>query len=182
MDGYTNSPDSLPITIYIIMENIDETDLRILRELQKNARLTVKELAAKVHLSPTPVFERQKRLEREGYIKRYVAQLDSRRLGTGIIVLCNIRLKQHSQHYIQEFMDAVQNIEQITECYNISGDFDFIIKVHARDMRDYQSFMLNTLGKIDSIGSLNSVFVIGEIKGNQGIPLPHINEPNKHNV
>ncbi len=152
-------------------ENLDATDIRILRALQQNARLTVKELAARVNLSPSPTFERQKRLEREGYIQRYVAVTDHHKLGNHVIVLCNIRLKQHTHELIQQFMDTVQGIEQITECYNTSGDFDFMIKVFARDMKAYQDFMLNTLGNIDCIGSLHSVFVIGEIKDSHVIPV-----------
>ncbi|WP_424656433.1 Lrp/AsnC family transcriptional regulator, partial [Capnocytophaga granulosa] len=145
-------------------ERLDDIDIKILRQLQRDAHLTVKELAARVHLSPSPTFERQKRLEREGYIERYMAIVDRKKVGNGIIVLCNIRLKQHSQAFIQEFMDAVQNIEEITECYNTSGDFDFLVKVYAHDMKAYQQFMLNTLGRMECIGSLHSVFVIGEIK------------------
>ncbi len=152
-------------------EKLDATDIRILRALQQNARLTVKELAAHVNLSPSPTFERQKRLEREGYIQRYVAVADHHKLGNHVIVLCNIRLKQHTHELIQQFMDTVQGIEQITECYNTSGDFDFQIKVFARDMKAYQDFMLNTLGNIDCIGSLHSIFVIGEIKDSHVIPV-----------
>ena len=152
-------------------EYLDETDIRILRLLQQNARLTVKELAARAHLSPTPVFERQKRLEREGYITRYTAVADHHKLGHNVIVLCNIRLKQHTHDLIQQFMDTVQTIDQITECYNTTGDYDFQIKVYAHDMKDYQDFMLNTLGNIDCIGSLHSVIVIGEIKDSHYIPV-----------
>ncbi|WP_044122394.1 Lrp/AsnC family transcriptional regulator [Segatella baroniae] len=152
-------------------ERLDDIDIKILRQLQRDAHLTVKELAARVHLSPSPTFERQKRLEREGYIERYMAIVDRKKVGNGIIVLCNIRLKQHSQAFIQEFMDAVQTIEEITECYNTSGDFDFLVKVYAHDMKAYQQFMLNTLGRMECIGSLHSVFVIGEIKNTHAVPV-----------
>lgn len=152
-------------------ENLDETDIKILRLLQQNSHLTVKELAAKIHLSPSPTFERQKRLENGGYIKRYSAVVDHQKLGNNVIVLCNIRLKQHTHDLIQQFMDAVQDIEQITECYNTTGDYDFQIKVYAHDMTDYQDFMLNTLGNIECIGSLHSVIVIGEIKNSHCIPV-----------
>ncbi len=152
-------------------ERLDDIDIKILRQLQRDAHLTVKELAARIHLSPSPTFERQKRLEREGYIERYMATVNPKKVGNDIIVLCNIRLKQHSQAFIQELMDAVQNIEEITECYNTSGDFDFLIKVYAHDMKAYQQFMLNTLGSMECIGSLHSVFVIGEIKNTYAVPI-----------
>ena len=153
------------------MELIDETDIKLLKLLQQNSSMTVKELAERVHLSPSPTFERQKRLEREGYIKRYSAVVDHHRMGHDVIVLCNIRLKQHTHDLIQQFMDTVQNIDQITECYNTTGDYDFQIKVYAHDMKEYQDFMLNTLGNIDCIGSLNSIIVIGEIKDSHCIPV-----------
>lgn len=152
-------------------ETLDETDRKILRILQRNSDLTVKELAAKLHLSTSPTFERQKRLERDGYIERYMAVVNPHKVGNGIMVLCNIRLKQHSQELIQEFMNVVQNLEEITECYNTSGDYDFLIKVYAHDMKSYQQFMLNTLGTIDCIGSLHSIFVIDETKNTHGVPI-----------
>lgn len=152
-------------------ELLDDTDKLMLRILQKDAHLTVKELAARVHLSPSPTFERQKRLERLGYIKRYMAVVDPKKVGNGILVLCNIRLKQHTQSLIQQFMDAVQQIDEITECYNTSGDFDFLIKVYTKDMKAYQQFMLNTLGTIPCVGSLNSIFVIDQTKSTRGVPI-----------
>ena len=152
-------------------ETLDETDRKILRILQRNSDLTVKELAAKLHLSTSPTFERQKRLERDGYIERYMAVVNPHKVGNGIMVLCNIRLKQHSQELIQEFMNVVQNLEEITECYNTSGDYDFLIKVYAHDMKSYQQFMLNTLGTINCIGSLHSIFVIDKTKNTHGVPI-----------
>lgn len=152
-------------------EDLDSTDIAILRILQKNSRLTTKELAAKVHLTHSPAFERQKRLEREGFIKGYMAVVDAEKVGNGILVLCNIRLKQHTEALIQQFMDAVQDIEEITECFNTSGNYDFLIKVYARDMKDYQRFMQHTLGKIECVGSLHSIFVIDETKNTHGVTI-----------
>ena len=152
-------------------ESLDETDIKILKLLQQNSHMTVKELAARVHLSTSPTFERQKRLEREGYIKLYTAVVDHHKMGHNVIVLCNIRLKQQTHDLIQQFMDTVQSIDRITECYNTTGDYDFQIKVYAHDMKDYQDFMLNTLGNIDCIGSLHSIIVIGEIKDSHYIPV-----------
>ena len=150
---------------------LDETDIKLLKLLQQDSSMTVKELAERIHLSPTPTFERQKRLERGGYIKKYSAVVDHHRMGHDVIVLCNIRLKQHTHDLIQQFMDKVQNIDRITECYNTTGDYDFQIKVYAHDMKEYQDFMLNTLGNIDCIGSLNSIIVIGEVKDSHCIPV-----------
>ncbi len=152
-------------------EDLDNIDITILRALQKNSRLTTKELAAKIHLSTSPAFERQKRLEREGYIKGYMAVVDAEKVGNGILVLCNIRLKQHTEDLIQQFMDAVKNIDEITECFNTSGDYDFLIKVYAKDMKDYQQFMQHTLGRIECVGSLHTVFVLDETKSIHGVTI-----------
>lgn len=153
------------------MEKLDRTDILILRELQKDANLTTKELAAKVNLSPSPVFERQKRLEKEGYIKRYVAIVDPIKAGNGLVVLCNVRLKHHSKEYSQQFTSVIAVIDQVVECFNTSGEYDYQLKIYARDMQDYQNFVLGTLGDLDCIGSLHSIFVIGEVKNTLSVPV-----------
>lgn len=151
--------------------NLDIIDMQILRELQKDAKLTTKELAAKVNLSPSPVFERQKRLEREGYIKRYVAVADPIKTGNGIMVLCNVRLKHHSKEFSRRFTSVIAGIDEVVECFNTSGDYDYQLKIYARNMQDYQKFVLDTLGDLDCIGSLHSIFVIGEVKNTMALPL-----------
>ena len=152
-------------------EELDKTDLMILRALQQNARLTTKELAAQVHLSTTPVFERQKRLERMGYIRKYVAVLDADKLNRGFIVFCNVKLRRMNRNIAQDFADRIRDTEQVSECYNISGNFDFMLKIHAPDMKAYQEFILNTLGAIEGVGSIESTFVMSEIKNDCGISI-----------
>ena len=153
-----------------MIEKLDAIDIKILKVLQQNAKLTTKELAEAVHLSPSPTFERQKRLEREGYIQKYVAIVDPNMAGNDMMVLCNIRLKQHGKEYAREFVDAVKEMEEVTECYT-SGDFDYIIKVFVRNMPHYQDFVLNRLGEMESIGSVHSVFVIGTVKCLHSVPV-----------
>lgn len=155
----------------MVNEHLDAIDIKILKTLQQNAKLTTKELAEVVHLSPTPTFERQKRLEREGYISKYVAVVDPDLAGNGMVVLCNIRLKQHGKNYAREFVDAVLSMDEVTECFNTSGDFDYMIKVYVRDMHHYQDFVLNRLGEMESIGSVHSVFVIGTVKNTHAVPV-----------
>ena len=154
-----------------MIEHLDGIDIMILRELQKDAKLTTKELAAKVNLSASPVFERQKRLEREGYIKRYVAVVDPIRTGNGIMVLCNVRLKHQSKEFSRQFTSVISEIDEVVECFNTSGDYDYQLKIYARNMHDYQDFVLGTLGDLDCIGSLHSIFVIGEVKNTLCIPV-----------
>ena len=152
-------------------EHLDKIDILILRELQKDAKLTTKELAAKVNLSPSPVFERQKRLERDGYIRRYVAVVDPVKVGNGIMVLCNVRLKQHNKEFSREFTSVISGLDEVVECFNTSGDYDYQLKIYARDMRHYQDFVLGTLGALDCIGSLHSIFVIGVVKNSLYVPI-----------
>lgn len=153
------------------MVKLDSTDIRILEVLQENSHLTTKELAAKVNLSPSPAFERQKRLERDGYIDHYMAVVDPEKVGNGLLVLCGITLRQHSKRLGAEFVEAVNHIPEIVECWNTSGDYDFIMKIYVSDMKRYQDFVLNTLGVVESIGSLHSFFVIGTVK-NGTVPIP----------
>jgi Lrp/AsnC family leucine-responsive transcriptional regulator len=153
------------------METLDRTDILILRELQKDAKLTTKELAARVNLSPSPVFERQKRLEKEGYIKRYIAVVDPIKAGNGIMVLCNVRLKHHSKEFSRQFTSVIADIDEVVECFNTSGEYDYMLKIYARNMQDYQNFVLGTLGDLDCIGSLHSIFVIGEVKNTLAVPV-----------
>lgn len=151
------------------IEKLDKTDLQLLRVLQQNARMTTKELAQEVNLSTTPVFERLKRLERDGIIKKYIAILDAEKLNQGFTVFCHVKLKQMNRDIARDFVDVVKNIPEVSECYNISGDYDYLLKVHAPDMRSYQSFVINTLGGIESLGSIESTFVMEEIKQSYGL-------------
>lgn len=150
---------------------MDDVDLRILRLLQTDAKLTTKQLAAAVNLSSSPVYERQRRLERAGYIEKYVAVVNPGKVGNNIIVFCNICLKQHNKEIGQSFMSAIAGISEVVECYNTSGDYDFMMKIYVRSMEHYRDFVLNTLGVIESIGSLHSVFVIGEVKNTHSVPV-----------
>ena len=151
------------------MEEIDETDLQILRTLQKNAKLTTKELAEAVHLTPTPVFERQKRLERQGYIKNYVAVLNPDKFGLGLLVFCKVKLQQINHEIADAFVRRIMRIPEVTECYNTSGSYDYLLKVRARDMKQYQEFVLNKLGEIEHLASIESTFVMSEVKQGGGL-------------
>lgn len=150
-------------------EKLDKIDLQLLRKLQKNARLTTKELAASVNLSTTPVFERLKRLENNGYIKKYIAILDAEKLDLGFVVFCSVKLSKLNKEIASDFTRVIKDIPEVTECYNISGRFDYLLKIHAPNMKYYQEFILNVLGTIESLGSLESTFVMDEVKHNYGI-------------
>ena len=151
------------------MERLDDTDLQILRTLQKNAKLTTKELADAVHLTPTPVFERQKRLEKRGYIKKYVAILDAEKLGKGLLVFVKVKLKQINHEIADAFVRRIKRMPEVTECYNTSGAYDYLLKVRAESMQQYQEFILYKLGEIDQLSSIESTFVMSEVKQTYGI-------------
>ncbi len=150
---------------------LDRTDIAILRALQHNAKQTTKELADAVHLTPTPVFERLKRLERQGVIKRYVAVLDAQKLDRAFVVFCSVKLSRMNHDIAIDFARRIAEIAEVTECYNISGDFDYLLKINVRDMSQYQQILLEKLGTIESLGSLKSSFVMAEVKHEFGLSL-----------
>lgn len=149
---------------YSFMHLLDQTDILILEALTQNSRLTTKELASMVHLSSTPVYDRVKKLEKEGIIKRYIAVLDYEKLNRGFGVYCNIKLKQINPEMANKFVEFVNEIPEVTECYNISGEYDYLLKIQASDMKYYQSFLINTLGNFDGIIGIHSVFIMKEVK------------------
>ncbi|MCQ2137661.1 MAG: Lrp/AsnC family transcriptional regulator [Bacteroidales bacterium] len=148
---------------------LDEMDLKILRCLQDDAKMTTREIAAKVNLSTTPVFERIRRLENEGYIKKYTAVLDPDKMGRGLMVFCSVKLKQMNRDIAKDFVSVIRNIPEVSACYNVAGEFDYILTIYAPDMKYYNDFIINVLGTVESIGSILSTFVMKEIKQGYGI-------------
>lgn len=147
---------------------IDPTDKEILRHLQQDALLTTKELASRLNLSPTPVYERVRRLEKDGVIKKYVALVDREKVLKDLMVFCSIRLKEHAQEAGARFVQEIVRLDEVQECYNISGDYDFMLKIVVHDMREYQAFLMNKLASLENIGSTHSIFVMSEIKHETG--------------
>ncbi|MBS1622229.1 MAG: Lrp/AsnC family transcriptional regulator [Bacteroidetes bacterium] len=146
---------------------LDQKDLAILKLLQQNARITVKEISDKIHLSTTPVYERIKWMEESGVIRQYTTVVDHSKVKKGLMVICYVSLKQHSKTAGTKFIKAINEMEEVIECYNISGEFDFILKVVTENMDTYYDFHVNRLGEIENIGNVQSVFVMGMIKQSQ---------------
>lgn len=144
--------------------SLDKKDMAILKLLQENARITVKEISQKIHLSTTPVHERIKRMEESGVIKQYVTLLDHSKVKKGLIVICYVSLKEHSKNAGNKFIDTIHALNEVTECYNISGEFDFMLKVVSEDMNSYYDFHVNKLSQIENMGHVQSIFVMGTIK------------------
>jgi Lrp/AsnC family leucine-responsive transcriptional regulator len=150
---------------------LDKTDLQLLKILQENGRISIKELAQRVHLSPTPVFDRVRRLESTGVIERYTAVLNAAKLGQGFLVFCSVRLRRMGKDIAHDFVERVKDIPEVAECYNISGEFDYLLKIYAPDMQYYNEFCINVLGTIESLGSIQSSFVMNPVKTSVGLPL-----------
>jgi len=143
---------------------IDEKDLAILKLLQQNARITVKEISQQIHLSTTPVHERIKRMEEAGVIKQYATLVDHSKVKKGLMVICYVSLRQHNKTAGSKFIKMIQSMPEVVECYNISGEFDFMLKVMTENMDAYYDFHVNKLSQEENIGHVQSVFVMGVIK------------------
>lgn len=148
---------SLPVVL-------DKNDLAILKLLQENARITVKEISEKIHLSTTPVHERIKRLEQNGVIKQYATLLDPNKVDRGLMVICYVSLKEHSKSAGVRFIKNINDLQEVMECYSISGEFDFMLKILCKDMNAYYDFHVNKLSQQENMGNVQSVFVMGVIK------------------
>jgi len=144
--------------------DLDEKDRAILRLLQDNAKITVREIAAKVHLSTTPVHERIRRLEETGVIRQYATLLDHSKVRKGLLAICYVSLKEHNKRSGAKFIKTMQEMGEVLECYIISGEFDFMLKVAVESMDAYYDFHVNKLGQVENIGQVQSTFVMGVIK------------------
>ena len=142
----------------------DATDMRILKLLQLNGKLSAKEIAAKIDLTVTPTYERMKKIERSGIIKSVVALLDREQLQTKTIVFCNVSLQVHSLRVIQNFEKSVKKMAEVMECYHITGNYDYLLKVAVKDMNEYQHFLTQKLAIIENIAQVHSNFVMTDVK------------------
>jgi Lrp/AsnC family transcriptional regulator, leucine-responsive regulatory protein len=147
-----------------VIINVDEKDLAILQLLQVNAKITVREIAHEIHLSPTPVHERIKRMEETGVIKQYVALVDHSKVKKGLMVICYVSLNEHNKRSGAKFIKVINELKEVIECYNISGEFDFMLKVAVENMDAYYDFHVNKLSQLENIGQLQSSFVMSIIK------------------
>ncbi len=144
--------------------NLDDKDWLILRLLQQNAKITVREIASAIHLSPTPVHERIKRMEDNGVIMQYATLVNHSKVKRGLMVICYISLKEHNKRSGAKFIKTINELQEVIECYNISGEFDFMLKVVVESMDAYYDFHVNKLGQLENVGHMQSTFVMGVIK------------------
>ena len=150
---------------------LDDIDTRLLGLLQADCKRTTKAYAHELGLSTTAVYERIKRLEREGVIRKYVALLDKKVVGMDFTVLCHVKLSRHIKDYVLQFEREVQQLEEVSECYHVSGDYDYILKIHVAHMAAYREFMVTKLTALNNIGSTPSSVGISEVKATTAITL-----------
>ncbi len=152
-------------------KRLDDIDRGILEILQEDAKSKHKEIADQLGLSITPIYERIKRLEREGYIKGYVALLDAEKIGKKLTVFCAVTLNQHVKEKLEEFVEKVNSFPEVMECYHITGQYDYMLKVLVADISDYQHFLINSLSAISNLAHVVSSFVMGEVKHETALPV-----------
>ena len=150
---------------------LDSIDKKLLMLLQKDSKQTNKQLSLQLNLSVTAIYERIKKLEREGLISSYVALIDKQKANISFQVFCHVKLLQHSLEYLQHFEREILKLNEVSECFHVSGDYDYILKIHVKDMEAYREFMVTKLTTIEHIGSTHSTFPISEVKDSTVIVL-----------
>ena len=147
------------------MENrLDKVDLSILTLLEKDCRLTHKQIAYSVNLSVTPIHARIRKLFDEGYIERYTAIINRKKVGKGLIAYTQVHLKNHSQESLKAFMDASVKLPEVMECYHMTGAFDFLLRIAIRDMDEYNKVLIEKLSMLPDVSNMQSFFVMSEAK------------------
>jgi len=150
---------------------LDSVDKQIVGTLQKDGRITIKALAEQLNLTTTPVFERVKRLEKEGVISKYVALVNPKKVNRNLIVFISISLKNHTRSYLDKFVNEMRSYNEIMECYHIAGNFDYLLKAQMKDMEAFQQFILNKLSVNSNIAHVQSSFVLSKDKYSTALPV-----------
>ncbi|HXS35636.1 MAG TPA: Lrp/AsnC family transcriptional regulator [Flavipsychrobacter sp.] len=146
------------------MHSLDKNDKHILTMLQENAHQTHKEIARKLGMSLTATYERIKRLEKLRVIKKYVALVDREKVGKGLLVLCQISLKEQSHDKLKGFERSILKLEEIIECYYVAGNYDFLLKIVSENMTTYQNFVITKLSTLPNVANVQSTFIMSELK------------------
>ena len=150
---------------------LDNIDKKLINLLQNDSKQTSKKLSLQLNLSVTAVYGRIKKLEKAQVIKQYVALIHKNKIDKSFLVFCHIKLIQHAKEYVTTFEREIIKLDEVSECFHVSGDYDYILKIHVKDMEAYRDFMLTKLTALKHIGSTHSIFTIGEIKNSTAILL-----------
>ncbi|NKI31785.1 Lrp/AsnC family transcriptional regulator [Croceivirga thetidis] len=152
-------------------ERLDSIDRKILRILEKDAKTMVKDIAEQLNLTKTPVYERIKRLEQQGFIKNYVAIVDNQKIEPSITVFSFVLLEAQKGHLMDDFLRQVSSFEEVTECFVVGGEFDFLLKVVVKNLDSYYDFAKVKIASLPNIGAVKSAFVLKEVKNEKTFPL-----------
>lgn len=155
----------------MLNNQLDKQDFEILDLLQRDARITHKEIGNRLHKSVTPIHVRVKRLEEEGYIKKYVAIVDPVKIGRGLVAYTQVQLKEHSQEALAGFQKEAIKLSEVLECYHMSGIFDFLLKIAISDMNAYNELLMTKLSKLPDVGNMQSFFVLSSAKQETAYPV-----------
>ena len=153
--------------------NLDKTDLKILKILQEDGRITNLQLSNEIGLSPAPTLERVKKLEKTGIIKSYHADLDKESLGLGVHTFMQITLLRHKNNAITNFVDQINKIDEVVECHHVTGGSDYLLRIMAKSMSAYERLVMDKLSKIEEIGQMQTLVILSTVKKSNVIPLEY---------
>lgn len=150
---------------------LDLLDLQILELLQQNAMLTHREIGDRLYKSQTPINIRVKRLEKEGYIKKYVALINPGNVGCGLTAFTHVKLRKHSQQALQTFGVEVSKLKSVMECYHLTGAFDFLLRIAIANLQEYNNLLMCELANLPDVGTMETFFVLSELKNETAYPI-----------
>ena len=154
--------------------NLDQIDSQILALLQTNSNRTTKSIAEALNMSTSPIFERIKKLEKEGYIKKYVAVLDNKKIGLKLTVFIGITLQGHTRSYLEKFVKEINNFPEVVECHRVSGNFDYLLKLVVEDIEAYETFIISKLTLLPYLGNIQSLIALSTGKETNAIDLSSV--------
>jgi Lrp/AsnC family leucine-responsive transcriptional regulator len=170
-DYWDKIPVSIPFRQIYPMQALDAIDRKILSQLQSDSRTTLQELADKVGLSVSPCHRRVKLLEERGVITRYIAMVDQKSLGLHVSVFISIKLTRQKEEDLDRFAKAISKWEEVLECYLMTGNRDYLLRVVAADLSSYEAFLKNKLTRLDGIASIESSFALSQVKYSIALPV-----------
>jgi Lrp/AsnC family transcriptional regulator len=159
---------------FLMAHNLDKIDTQILGILQKDSNRTTKSIAEELGMTTSPIFERIKRLEKEGFIKKYVAVLDHKKIGLKLTVFIGITLQGHTRSYLEKFVKEINNFPEVVECHRISGNFDYLLKLVVEDIEAYETFIISKLTLLPYLGNVQSLITLSTGKQTNEIDLSRV--------
>lgn len=153
------------------MRELDAIDIRIIRSLQADGKLTIGELAEQVGLSASPCARRVRLLERDGVIKGYSAVIDQKKVGLPISAFASIKLERQREEDLDRFAQAVAKWPEVVDCYLMTGQRDYLMRIVARDLESYESFLKQKLTRLDGVASIETSFALGQVKRSEVLPI-----------